>query len=105
MTGLRHLIFGVLILGTVMSNSFNARAAGPDTLAPDRELVLGLRVAPPFAMKTPDGAWTGITVELWRLLCPTVVRSARNLTSHWWTGRVPLGGASWSVGIWVLNSD
>ena len=41
-------------------------AAGPDALAPDRELVLGLRVAPPFAMKTPDGAWTGITVELWR---------------------------------------
>jgi polar amino acid transport system substrate-binding protein len=25
-------------------------------------------VAPPFAMKTPDGIWTGISVELWRHL-------------------------------------
>ena len=66
MRGLHHLGFGVLILGMLLSMSFGAGAAGPDALAPDRELVLGLRVAPPFAMKTPDGAWTGITVELWR---------------------------------------
>jgi ABC-type amino acid transport substrate-binding protein len=33
---------------------------------PDRELVLGVRAAPTFAMKSADGIWTGITVELWR---------------------------------------
>src|SRR5271157_115307 len=36
--------------------------------ASDRELVLGLRVAPPFGIKTPDRIWTGISVELWRHL-------------------------------------
>jgi polar amino acid transport system substrate-binding protein len=66
MTGLRNLILGVLFLGTILSMSFAAGAAEPDALAPDRELVLALRVAPPFAMKTSDGVWTGITVELWR---------------------------------------
>jgi polar amino acid transport system substrate-binding protein len=66
MSGLRNLVLGVLFLGTVLSMSFGAGAAEPDALAPDRELVLALRVAPPFAMKTSDGVWTGITVELWR---------------------------------------
>jgi len=66
MRGLRNSVLAVLILGTVLGMSFSAGAAGPDAPVPDRELVLGLRAAPPFAMKTPDGIWTGITVELWR---------------------------------------
>jgi polar amino acid transport system substrate-binding protein len=66
MTALRHLVLGVVMLGWVLSMSFSVLAAGPDALAPDRELVLGLRAAPPFAMKAQDGIWTGITVELWR---------------------------------------
>ena len=24
------------------------------------------RSSPPFAMKRPDGSWTGISIELWR---------------------------------------
>jgi polar amino acid transport system substrate-binding protein len=66
MTALRHLVLGVVILGWVLSMLLSALAAGPDVPAPDRELVLGLRTAPPFAMKASDGIWTGITVELWR---------------------------------------
>ncbi len=66
MRGLRHLVLAVLILGTVLGMSWGAGAAGPDAPVSDRELVLGLRAAPPFAMKTSDGIWTGITVELWR---------------------------------------
>lgn len=31
-----------------------------------RELVIGIKEAPPFAMKQPDGEWQGISVDLWR---------------------------------------
>ena len=69
MTRLRSLVLGMVILGTLPAVPFGAIAAGPDAPAPERELVLGLRVAPPpFALKTPDGIWTGISVELWRHL-------------------------------------
>lgn len=33
---------------------------------PDRELVVGTKLAPPFAMKAADGEWTGISIDLWR---------------------------------------
>ena len=33
---------------------------------PTRELVVGTKVAAPFAMKGPDGRWTGISIDLWR---------------------------------------
>jgi polar amino acid transport system substrate-binding protein len=68
MTQLRSLAPVVVILGTLMAGPLSGIAAGPDAPASDRELVLGLRVAPPFVMKTPDGIWTGISVELWRHL-------------------------------------
>lgn len=29
-------------------------------------LVIGTKISPPFAMKSDDGAWTGISIELWR---------------------------------------
>lgn len=32
----------------------------------DRVLVVGTKEAPPFAMKSPDGTWTGMSIELWR---------------------------------------
>jgi ABC-type amino acid transport substrate-binding protein len=31
-----------------------------------RELVIGTKVAPPFAMKAQDGTWHGISIDLWR---------------------------------------
>jgi polar amino acid transport system substrate-binding protein len=33
--------------------------------AKDRELIIGTKLAPPFAMKDRDGKWTGISIELW----------------------------------------
>jgi hypothetical protein len=74
MTELRSLALGVVILGALLAGPFGAIAAGPDEPASDRELVLGLRVAPPFVMKTPDGIWTGISVELWRHLAEQLSR-------------------------------
>jgi ABC-type amino acid transport substrate-binding protein len=34
--------------------------------APKRELVVGVKDAPPFALKGSDGAWSGLSIELWR---------------------------------------
>jgi polar amino acid transport system substrate-binding protein len=31
-----------------------------------RELVVGTKVAPPFAMQADDGTWRGISIDLWR---------------------------------------
>ena len=31
-----------------------------------RELVIGTKVAPPFAMKAEDGTWRGISIDLWQ---------------------------------------
>ena len=33
---------------------------------PDKELVIGTKEAPPFAMKHQDGTWHGISIDLWR---------------------------------------
>jgi ABC-type amino acid transport substrate-binding protein len=42
----------------------HALAAPPEF--PNRELVVGTKEAPPFAMKAPDGTWTGLSIDLWR---------------------------------------
>jgi len=34
--------------------------------ADDRHLVVGTKQTPPFAMKNDDGAWTGLSIELWK---------------------------------------
>ncbi|MDW6025283.1 transporter substrate-binding domain-containing protein [Mesorhizobium sp. BAC0120] len=39
--------------------------AGADDF-PNRELLVGTKEAPPFAMKDSKGAWTGISIELWQ---------------------------------------
>jgi polar amino acid transport system substrate-binding protein len=42
------------------------QAQTPDAVSPERELVVGTKEAPPFAMKGADGVWTGISIDLWR---------------------------------------
>lgn len=44
-------------------------AQGQETAAAapaQKELVVGTKEAPPFAMKNADGVWTGISIDLWR---------------------------------------
>lgn len=36
------------------------------TASSQRELVIGTKESPPFAMKAPDGSWSGISIDLWR---------------------------------------
>nr|WP_294523708.1 transporter substrate-binding domain-containing protein [uncultured Rhodopila sp.] len=32
---------------------------------PSRDVIIGIKEAPPFVIKAPDGTWTGISIELW----------------------------------------
>ena len=31
----------------------------------NKTLIVGTKIAPPFAMKADDGSWEGISIELW----------------------------------------
>jgi polar amino acid transport system substrate-binding protein len=56
--------------GAVLVLAGTCRAQAPDpgnaTGVPQRELVVGTKEAPPFAMKAADGSWSGISIDLWR---------------------------------------
>ncbi len=52
-----------LVLAMILA--INVCAAGEQP-SPGRTLVVGTKEAPPFSMKTDDGAWTGISIDLWR---------------------------------------
>lgn len=39
-----------------------------DKPAEKKTLVVGTKPSAPFAIKNPDGSWTGIAIELWRML-------------------------------------
>jgi polar amino acid transport system substrate-binding protein len=53
----------VAFLGPILAQAPPARA---QTLPETRELVVGTKVAPPFAMRAEDGTWHGISIDLWR---------------------------------------
>ncbi len=39
---------------------------------PDHTLIIGTKIAPPFAMKTADGHWEGISIELWEQIAKKI---------------------------------
>lgn len=45
--------------------------------AAKRELVVGVKDAPPFALKGADGAWSGLSIELWRQVAKTTNQTFR----------------------------
>lgn len=45
--------------------------------AAEGELVVGVKEAPPFALRSPEGVWSGLAVELWRDLATRLERSFR----------------------------
>jgi polar amino acid transport system substrate-binding protein len=64
LAGIRAVIVAVA-LAAVLAQAPPARAQTPGP--PEaRELVIGTKVAPPFAMKAEDGTWRGISIDLWR---------------------------------------
>ena len=58
-------IFAVVLLGWSQA-PLAAQTAGAQNDITARELIVGTKEAPPFAMKGTDGAWQGISIDLWR---------------------------------------
>ena len=55
----------VAILAAALAQA--PQASGQASVPPgERELVIGTKVAPPFAMRSEDGTWRGISIDLWR---------------------------------------
>ena len=40
-------------------------AQAPSAAQPHKDLVVAIKKAPPFAIRSQDGTWTGISIELW----------------------------------------
>lgn len=71
--GWRHCVRLVWLIvalgGFLVSPCADAWAAGGDA---DHVMVVGTKVAPPFAIKSDNGTWSGISIELWRRLAHTL---------------------------------
>jgi polar amino acid transport system substrate-binding protein len=63
--GIRAIIV-VVALAAVLAQAPQAPAQTPGPPEARGELVIGTKVAPPFAMKAEDGTWRGISIDLWR---------------------------------------
>src|SRR5215472_17317216 len=63
MRKIRTLLLALII--TLATSAVGQSQVQGSASAP-RELVVGTKVAPPFAMKADDGSWHGISIELWR---------------------------------------
>ena len=56
-----------LVIGfSVMINVMSTDVAGQQNSAAPQPLIVGTKEAPPFSMKTSDGQWTGLSIDLWR---------------------------------------
>lgn len=53
----------VILVLVLSGNAFVQEVAAS---SPQNTLVVGTKEAPPFSMKTPDGRWTGISIDLWK---------------------------------------
>jgi polar amino acid transport system substrate-binding protein len=56
------------LISSVVILAGPCRAQMPENVpgVPQRELVVGTKQTPPFAMKNADGSWSGISIDLWR---------------------------------------
>jgi len=52
-------------LAALLASMSVTLAQTPPAGFPGRELIVGTKEAPPFAMKNPDGTWSGISIDLW----------------------------------------
>jgi ABC-type amino acid transport substrate-binding protein len=62
MISMRHIMCVLTLTAIVAVGTAAANEEPP--LA--RKLVVGTKEAPPFAMKSSEGVWTGISIDLWR---------------------------------------
>jgi ABC-type amino acid transport substrate-binding protein len=64
LAGIRAIAVAVVLAAALAKGPLACAQVPQPPEAP--ELVVGTKVAPPFAMKAEDGTWRGISVDLWR---------------------------------------
>ena len=72
---LARLVVGILLSLLVLSGSAAAQSPGPVQLpsgGSPAELIIGIKLAPPFAYKRQDGTWTGLSVDLWQRIADSL---------------------------------
>ena len=57
----KKVLVALAVLMAFTTISIQAQGQTP----PSRTLIVGTKEAPPFAMKNPEGIWTGISISLW----------------------------------------
>jgi polar amino acid transport system substrate-binding protein len=60
------IITTLIAVALIFAEPCRAQAPENADAVPQGELVVGTKEAPPFAMKAADGAWRGISIDLWR---------------------------------------
>jgi ABC-type amino acid transport substrate-binding protein len=55
-----------LIAFSFMITVMSTNVGGQQSSAAPQPLIVGTKEAPPFSIKTSDGQWTGLSIELWR---------------------------------------
>ncbi len=64
---MRRALLIVAVVASISSIAAAQSGAPPEpAISVQQELVVGTKEAPPFAMKSADGNWTGISIDLWR---------------------------------------
>ncbi len=63
--GRLRAVISAVTLAALLAQAPQTRGQNP--VPPEtRELVIGTKFAPPFAMKAEDGTWRGVSIDLWR---------------------------------------
>jgi polar amino acid transport system substrate-binding protein len=63
----KQLARAACLVGTLARSLGPPCAAAQVSVSPTHHvMIVGTKIAPPFAMKSVDGTWSGISIELWR---------------------------------------
>jgi ABC-type amino acid transport substrate-binding protein len=57
---------GLVIGFSLMLTAMSTNVGGQQSSDSPQPLIVGTKEAPPFSMKSSDGQWTGLSIELWR---------------------------------------
>jgi polar amino acid transport system substrate-binding protein len=60
------LLLTAALLSTARTPALAQSSAEGSSSEPQRQLIIGTKDAPPFAMQSPDGKWRGVSVALWK---------------------------------------
>ena len=55
-----------LLLAAAFALISESQAQTSTARAEARELIVGTKISPPFAMKAEDGSWRGVSIDLWK---------------------------------------